>query len=295
MVNCFHMAAYNDVVCCYGLGNAADYGGKGSGLNYCHSNAWGRQLALAIITHEATHNTLFKTKWANESLTDWLCARPIGLDLAKYRAHHFIHHMKTGTAEDTDISLIAGLPTTKASLARKFIRDLTGLTGLKFLFGRILMDAEIIKWTVATNIERLPSRGVLIHFFRFIANAWPAVATNLLIFFLLYASGYPYLYLAWAVAYLIPYPLFIRIRALAEHAGTEQSTDMFKNTRTTKAGWIARTFVAPLHVNYHIEHHAMASVPWFRLPKMHRLLRERDQTASPPSYWQVMKIVSSAG
>jgi len=254
----------------------------------------GRQLALAIITHEATHKTLFKTQWANNGLTDWLCARPIGLDLAKYRAHHFIHHTRTGTDEDGAIALITGLPPARAALLRKLLRDMCGMTGLKFLTGRLLMDAGILKWTVATNVERLPYQGLPFHLALLVRNASPTIITNLVLFAVLALCGYPELYLAWLVAYLIPYPLFIRIRALAEHACTEHSTDMFKNTRTTRAGWIARTFVAPLNVNYHIEHHAMASVPWFRLKTMHHMLRERQVAPAPPSYWQVMRIVSSA-
>lgn len=254
----------------------------------------GRQLALAIITHEATHKTLFKTKWANTALADWLCARPIGLDLEKYRAHHFIHHTRTGTDEDSDISLIEGLPCSRRSLIRKFARDLTGVTGAKFLLGRVLMDAERLKWTVATDITWLPRKHFCYHALALFRNSGPAVLTNALLFSVLFAVGHGYLYAFWVLAYLIPYPLFIRIRALAEHAGTERSTNMFKNTRTTRAGVIARTFVAPLHVNFHIEHHAMASVPWFRLPALHQRLRECNAVAQPPSYWAVMKWVSSA-
>ena len=43
----------------------------------------GRQLALAIIMHDASHQSLFKTKWLNDIATDWLCARPIWNDLKK--------------------------------------------------------------------------------------------------------------------------------------------------------------------------------------------------------------------
>ncbi|MGB1762110.1 fatty acid desaturase family protein [Alloalcanivorax xenomutans] len=254
----------------------------------------GRQLALSILTHEATHKTLFQRRWANEGLTDWLCARPLGLNLAKYRAHHFIHHARTGTDEDADISLIEHLPTTRRSLMRKFLRDLTGLTGLKFLLGRALMDAERMKWTVATNVEWLPKRGFVWHLWAWLRNSLPTMISNLLLFAALYLCGYPQLFLGWVMAYLIPYPLFIRIRALAEHAGTERCADMFRNTRTTRAGWLARLFVAPFRVNYHLEHHAMASVPWFRLPAMHRMLRERQVVPAPPGYWRVLDIVSSA-
>lgn len=254
----------------------------------------GRQLALAIITHEAAHKTLFKTKWANGWLADWLCARAIALDTEKYRQHHLIHHKYTGGDKDSDISLIEGLPTTRASLARKFLRDLSGITGIKFLLGRVLMDAERIKWTVATDIQALPNKGPRYHLLAFIKNALPAFVCNAVLFAILAASGYPQLYLAWIIAYLIPYPLFIRIRALAEHAGTERSSDMFKNTRSTEAGLLARIFVAPFFVNYHIEHHAMMSVPWFRLKRMHQMLRQKQLVQQPPSYAQVLNLVSSA-
>lgn len=256
----------------------------------------GRQLALAILTHEATHRTLFRTKWLNDGPVDWLCARPIGLDLKKYRTHHFIHHTRTGTDQDTDISLIQGLPTTRRSLARKFLRDLSGLTGLKYLFGFFLMSAGIMKWTVASEVTWLPREGRRWwHYLAaFLKNGGPTVLTNLLLFSVLAAFGHGELYLAWVLAYLVPYPLFLRIRALAEHAATARSTDMFENTRTTRAGPVARSFVAPFHVNFHIEHHVMPSVPWYRLPLMHRLLREKGVVETPPGYWQVLDVVSSA-
>jgi fatty acid desaturase len=53
--------------------------------------------------------------------------------------------------------------------------------------------------------------------------------------------------------------------------------------------------VAPVRVNFHIEHHLMASVPYVRLPQMHQLLRERQLVPAPPSYWAVLKQVSQRG
>ena len=102
----------------------------------------GRQLALAILTHDASHQSLFKTKWLNDTLTDWLCARPVWNDLHKYRKHHLRHHSKTSTVDDPDLSLVTGFPTSKKSVIRKFMRDLSGVTGFKFALGRVLMDIE---------------------------------------------------------------------------------------------------------------------------------------------------------
>lgn len=55
--------------------------------------------------HEAWHGTLFQSKWLNDVFADRTCARPLWQNLARYKVHHFVHPMKTGSAEDTDISL----------------------------------------------------------------------------------------------------------------------------------------------------------------------------------------------
>lgn len=256
----------------------------------------GRQLCLAILMHDASHGTLFKTRWLNDVLADWTCARPIWQNLAKYKVHHFVHHTRTGTAEDTDISLVAPFPCSRASLARKFLRDILGLTGLKFLIGRFLMDAGYVKWTVANDVVWLPKEGVTAgqRVRLFVRNATPTAIVSAVLFAALWAAGHPWLFVAWVLAYATPFSLFVRIRSMAEHGCTEKTTDMFRNTRSTRAGWLTRATVAPLRVHYHIEHHVMASVPYFRLPLMHRMLRERGAVPPPPGYLEVMRIISSA-
>lgn|SRR3990167_3756711 len=255
----------------------------------------GRHLALAILMHEASHKTLFKTPWLNDVVGGWLCARPIWNDVKKYRAHHLLHHTHTGQPKDTDLSLVAPFPVSRTALLRKFARDLSGITGFKFLFGRVLMDAGLIKWTVANDVIRLPQEGrYWWDYLRdFAKNSAGMLITNGVLLGLLWASGHAWLYAVWVLSYITPFPLFLRIRSLAEHACTTTSTDMFQNTRTTRAGWLARATVAPFGVNYHIEHHVMASVPYFRLPLMHRLLRERGAINAPPGYWKVLQLVSN--
>lgn len=255
----------------------------------------GRQLALAILQHEGAHGTLFKTRWLNDVLTDWLCARPIWQNLPKYKVHHLGHHTRTGTAEDPDLSLHEGYPATRASLLRKLLRDLSGLTGLKLVYGLTMMDAGVFKWTVANRIERLPQAGRswpqgLVTTLR---NMAPMLITNALLWGALAASGHAWLYGVWVLSYLTFLPLFVRIRSIAEHGCLERTPDMFRNTRTTRAGWLARMTVAPMHVNYHMEHHLMASVPHYRLPQMHQWLRERAGVPKAPSYLDVLRLASS--
>ena len=251
----------------------------------------GRQLALAILMHDASHHSLFKTKWLNTHLTDWLCARPIWNDVSKYRPYHLKHHAKTSQPDDPDLGLVKNFPITQSSLFRKFFRDLNGQSGLKFLAGRVLMDLELLEWSVSNDPKPIPrgDRSNLELAKNLLKNSSGMLISNAAIFSALWASGHPKLYLLWPLAYITPFPLFIRIRAMAEHAGLETSHSALSNTRTTRAGWLARALVAPIHVNYHIEHHLMASVPHQKLGRMHQMLREREYVDASPSYLDVIR------
>ena len=83
-------------------------------------------------------------------------------------------------------------------------------------------------------------------------------------------------------------------RRLSElHGCVTRSPDVLENTRTTRAGLLLRLTVAPNRVNYHVEHHLLAAVPFYRLPAMHRMLRERGLLAAPLGYSDVLRLASS--
>ena len=97
---------------------------------------------------------------------------------------------KTSTPDDPDLSLVAGFPVSKQSLTRKFLRDLTGITGLKFSLGRVLMDLDVMKWTVANDqiwLDR--SDKISLTMQRVLQNSTGAIATNLLLYGVLKACG----------------------------------------------------------------------------------------------------------
>ena len=255
----------------------------------------GRQLALAILMHEAAHRTLFVKNYMNDVVADWLCAKPMGADVARYKKHHLGHHAHTGTEDDPDLSLAPDRPMTRRSLVRKFARDLLGLTGIKRVFGQFLIYCEVLEYTVSTETKRRPRNGRRFPDYAraFVRNASGFAITNLAMAGALYATGQLWVYSVWVVAYLTTFSLFLRIRSLAEHACTERSANELKNTRTTSAGLLARMTVAPIRVNYHLEHHLLVAVPYFRLPELHRMLRERGLIAEAPSYADVLRTVSA--
>lgn len=255
----------------------------------------GAQHALAVLEHEGAHNTLFTQRWMNDHIPDWLGARLVWQNLHKYRAHHLKHHARTGAEDDPDRSLHRGFPCDRRSLRRKLLRDISGFTGLKLTVGLILMDAGVLKWTVASEVERLPQDGRRWwHYPRdFFRNAGPMLITNAVLFGALNALGIAWTYLLWVAAFLTSFPLYVRIRSIAEHSGLPHTTDVMRNTRSTAANWLARLTVAPLDVNFHREHHALASVPHYRLRALHEFLRKTGRIEQAPSYGQVLVQVSS--
>jgi fatty acid desaturase len=256
----------------------------------------GRQLGLAILMHEAAHRTLFERRFLNDVVTDWLCARPIWNDVALYRKHHMGHHKHTGTEGDPDLALAPTEPITRAALARKLARDLLGLTGIKRVIGQALMAFEVFEYTVAPDPKHRPrdGRSTGDYLRAGVRNSIGFVLTNAALALALAAAGHLWVFSAWALAYLTTFSAFIRVRSLAEHACTERTTDPFRNTRTTRAGLLARMTVAPFRVNFHLEHHLLVAVPWYRLPELHALLRERGVVANaPPGYAEVLATVSA--
>jgi fatty acid desaturase len=224
----------------------------------------GRQLGMSILMHEASHRTLFRNRTLNDFAGNWLAAYPVWADLMPYRPYHLRHHAKNWTKDDPDLDLATPFPISRASLRRKIWRDLSGQTGWKRMKALVRRDLGMS----AGKTKRVQGqsanealRGVLL--------------SNLVLLAIVTIAGYPALYLLWIGAWMTTYSLVLRIRAIAEHAMPKDATDPFHNARTTLACWWERLLLAPNYVNYHLEHHLLMTVPHYKLPVFHRMLRER--------------------
>ncbi|MDH4042000.1 MAG: fatty acid desaturase family protein [Gammaproteobacteria bacterium] len=219
----------------------------------------GRQLGLSVLMHEAGHRTLFATPWLNDVVGQWLCAAPVFNDLPAYARGHLDHHRKAGTREDPDLPNYAAYPISRESFRRKVIRDLSGQTGIKFL-GFIFRGASGV-------ISREKREGSL--------PLLRQLLVQFLLFLVLFAAGTGWAYLVWLGAFLTFFMLIIRIRQVAEHAAVPDlyDPDPRMNTRTVDAPWWQRMVFAPNGVNFHLEHHFMASVPCYRLAALRSHLK----------------------
>ena len=242
-----------------------------------------RQLGMAILMHDAAHRALFSNRRLNDWVGNWLCAYPIWTDVLPYRPYHLKHHAKNYTAEDPDIGLVRPFPTTRASLKRKIVRDLTGQTGWKRVKATLKRDLGV-------------SQGRQSRTFGGVRNLRGVTITNAALFLVLLAAGHPMLYLLWVVAWLTTYRLVTRIRSIAEHGMVPDRLDPLRNTRTVLASWWERLLLAPNRVNFHLEHHLLMTVPHHNLPALHRLLRARgaiDEACLAPSYAALLRLATS--
>ncbi len=211
----------------------------------------GRSLGLGILVHDAAHQTLFTSKRLNEWAGKWLFGGLPNVPYAAYREGHLRHHRAAGTPDDPDLAFVDGYPASRASLARKLLRDVSGVTG-----------AKNIAYQAASF--RLDKQR-------------PFLLAHAALIGLLLCLHHVEAYACWWLAQLFVLPLLMRLRVMGEHGGVDDhfDADPRANTATTLAGPLARLLCAPNHVNFHLEHHFAPGVPSYRLREMHRRLAAR--------------------
>lgn len=220
----------------------------------------GRQLGLAILMHEAAHGLLFKSRKINDWVGQHLIASPVLIDMTLYRKRHMAHHRFTRSESDPENFLYTPFPVSRASMARKILRDLTGLVFLRTQIG-------IFRYVWGQKDGRFKGLGNY-YLSPFLVN----------LILVLVASSVGRVDV-WLVCWLLPMmttqQLFLRIRNIAEHATIPDVKDPLRNSRTVIPNLLERATVAPYYVHYHIEHHLLPFVPCYRLKQLHSLMIEK--------------------
>jgi fatty acid desaturase len=244
-----------------------------------------RQLGLAILMHDGAHGCLSSDEKINLALSQWFCAYPIFAETRAYRRYHLQHHARTQQEDDPDLVLSAPFPITKMSYRRKFLRDITGQTGYQQRKAQLLNALGPVEWTYTQRAA---------HFWQTLG---PQCVANAILFAGLSAAGLWWAYpLLWLVPLLTWMMVITRIRNIAEHAVVPDSDDPLRNTRTTRANFLERLFIAPYYVNYHLEHHLLFYVPCYNLRRVHRILGESrfaGRMEVQPGYAAVLRLATT--
>lgn len=227
-----------------------------------------RQHALFVIAHDAAHYLLYDDRRVND-FVGRLCATVQGLSMCTYRVIHRLHHNNLYGELDPDTALHGGYPRGKAYLAKKLLKDLAGLTAWKtyayFLGGAPALNTQtnVALRPLDDTSEKLKAQA------RSDRNAVVAVHVALLAVFAW--SGFLVQYLVlWILPLITVVQAILRLRAIAEHGATTDFSSPLTAARTNLAPAWLEWLIFPHQVNYHVEHHLYASVPYYRLSELHR-------------------------
>ncbi len=213
----------------------------------------GRAMALLnILGHEAAHRLLFSSRRANDTVGRWLLAYPAFTPFDVYRRSHMAHHKDELGPGEPDLALYRGYPISRASMRRKLLRDALGISGYKNLVPLLQALTKRSSRPVAARIV-----GVQV-------AIWAVFGL---------ASGRWWLYpLLWLAPWMTVWRVLNRLRAIAEHAGMERSSDRRRTTHVVRQRPLARFWIVPYHTGWHLAHHVDMGIPWRRLPDLHREL-----------------------
>ncbi len=208
---------------------------------------------LFTLLHETSHRTVFEKVWLNRAVAS-VCGFALALPPDWFRYFHFDHHRYTQDPEK-DPELASPKPATW----RQYVVHVSGLPVWKSHLQTLFRNAmgrctdSYVPETGRRKVQR---------------EAQVMIALYMLALGGSVALGSPLLLFVWILPLLLGQP-FLRLYLLAEHGKCPFVANMFENTRTT--------FTNPLvlklawNMPYHAEHHALAAVPFYKLPEFHKL------------------------
>lgn len=226
---------------------------------------------LSVLSHESSHNLFTR----NPKIDRWIgfvCGIPILFSAMGYRIMHPIHHKRLRTEEDPDDIENA----TKDPTLLRWVY-------IAVFFVSVYLYLIMVPTNAFRNGSRSDRISVILEFF--------AMAG-------IVALGWILLPVQWMIeGWLLPLIVagqIANIRGIAEHGMTTSGNEM-TDTRTV-ATHPALSFLM-CNINFHIEHHLYPGVPWYNLPKVHRLLEEEYVRAGSSvyrSYWKFLRDVAKA-
>lgn len=230
------------------------------------------------LTHQFLHGTGFRNRTANR-VAGLLCALPMLVSHAHYRALHLAHHRNLGTPANFEFFNYGAIKGKSflVVLARSFSLGRyvgVGKNIFRALTGRAQDAAMGAQERRAIRIDYL---------------AMFVVIAGVVVFTAVTASGLALR--LWVIPLLlVGEPVHFWVE-LPEHFGCDLSTrNVLLNTRTIRGSWLSFWFTNGN--NFHVEHHLYPRVAIDKLPRVHATLRQ-DLQFFNRSYWAFLGTVLS--
>jgi fatty acid desaturase len=226
------------------------------------------QVALFAPAHEATHQTVFASRRANQ-IVGWLAACPSLLNLQFYTAYHFAHHRHTQIpGQDPELDMES--PHDLAGYVRRIL-------GVPYWRLRLIVVADAWRGDMSRYpyVSKQAAAGVI----RSVRAMSGTMVGGSVVAALLFGWATPLEF--WILPQLLCQP-FLRAYVLAEHTGCTHDRNGLTNTRTTLTNAVVRLLM--WNMPFHAEHHLYPSIPFHRLADAHTMLREKLGFVEPRGY-----------
>jgi fatty acid desaturase len=226
-------------------------------------------LGLSGAGHELCHKTVFKTKFWNEFFMK-IVAFLSWTDYVFFRASHVRHHQYT-VHKGLDLEVVLPLKFSRWQWLFLFTFNLPGLvnnikTIIRRSLGILTTEWELRLYPVNNKIERK----------RLFAWSRILLLGHLTLAILFVLSG------QWTLLLLITFASYFCgwlnfLVSFPQHVGLQPSVPDFRLCcRTVILNPVFAYFY--WQMNYHIEHHMYAGVPFYNLKKLHEAIKEDCST-----------------
>lgn len=227
-----------------------------------------RMHAIASLAHEAVHYLINQDKKINDFIARVFITLPLFFSLELYRKSHMAHHSFLNSEKDPDAVRQKKykefqFPLRIPSLIFILLKDVLGINFLRYRLQSIFSKQY---WHTQFKIFDV---SALVYY---IIGITLIYLLNLEFIFLKY----------WILPYITWLQVIVRIRAIAEHHAISDKAN--KETRTTLTNILDKLLFGPKNSNFHAEHHVFPTVPFYNLPKLHKILLKNDTFKSSTHY-----------
>ena len=210
------------------------------------------------LQHECVHYTVFRTRWLND-VVGQICGLIIILPHRFFRYEHCDHHTYTQITGDDPEQI--PMPKTLG----EYLYYISAIPYWRAKFTEVLRHASgRLSDTEKRFIPAVEHAAVY-------RDARMMLVLYAAIFLAMMITGWTDLIWYWLIPLFLGEPVMRFVR-MTEHVGRPTVAQMSENTRTNlvSAPWAFLCW----NMNYHAEHHYVASAPYHALPRLHEKLKD---------------------
>jgi fatty acid desaturase len=218
------------------------------------------QRALATLLHEASHHTIAKNRTLNFIMGTFLSGYLIVQSMSSYRKSHVEeHHAHLGVPEKD--------PDYQFAISQGLYKQMDTKT---FCWRYII--APLLLFKMPQYLKSLLTNRLLEQNYLevFAMVAWWLIIISVSVL----GNLWQYLILFWLIPYVTVFQIIGWFVELAEHYPLMDNYVTLYMSRNRNSHFIERLLTGIHNENYHLVHHLFPSIPFWNIPKAHKILMQ---------------------